>query len=197
MPRHPASHRHRTLAALVSVLCSFQALAAPNDTQQTDGLRLFGGLGWTYDDNLLRVADGEQAFDGQRSDWYRTLDAGVVVNKTIGRQRLAATAKVSKVKFDHFNQLDYDGRDLQASWLWEVGNRFEGRAEALYVKTLAPYTDFDSDRDTHCAFSHGHGDLTAPGATAKLPARMLSFSPSAAAQFVSSLPPGLDRPPRG
>ena len=146
MPRHPASHRHRTLAALVSVLCSFQALAAPNDTQQTDGLRLFGGLGWTYDDNLLRVADGEQAFGGQRSDWYRTLDAGVVVNKTISRQRLAATAKVSKVKFDHFNQLDYDGRDLQASWLWEVGNRFEGRAEALYVKTLAPYTDFDSDQ---------------------------------------------------
>ena len=146
MPYHPASHRHRTLVVLVTVFCSFKALAAPKDLQQEDGVRLFGGLGWTYDDNLLRVADDGPAFDGQRSDAYRTFDAGVVVNRTISRQRLAATAKVSKVKFDHFDQLDYDGRDLQASWLWQVGSKFEGRAEALYIKTLAPYTDFDSDQ---------------------------------------------------
>lgn len=149
MPHNPALqrhlHRHCTLAALVAVLCSFPALAAPKDSPPKEGMRLLGGIGWTYDDNLLRVPDDEQPFEGQRSDAYRTLDAGVVYNKTLGRQRIAATAKVSKVKFDHFDQLDYDGRDLLASWLWEAGNKFEGRAEALYIKTLAPYTDFDSD----------------------------------------------------
>lgn len=145
MPHHPVSHRHRTLAVLVGVLCSFPALAAPNEAQQEDGVRPFAGIGWTYDDNLLRVADDEPAFDGQRSDAYRTLDAGVLVNQAIGRQRLAATARVSKVTFDHFDGLDYDGRDLQASWRWEAGRRFEGRADALYIKTLAPYTDVDSD----------------------------------------------------
>ena len=127
------------------VLCSFPALAAPADAPPKEGLRLLGGIGWTHDDNLLRVGDDEPSFGGRRSDSYRTLDAGLVYRKTISRQRVAATAKVSKVKFDHFDQLDYDGRDLVASWLWEVGNKFEGRAEALYIKTLAPYTDFDSD----------------------------------------------------
>lgn len=147
MPHNPALHlcRHRTLAALVTVLCSFSALSAAKDAPEKEGVRLLGGIGWTHDDNLLRVPDDEPPFDGQRSDSYRTLDAGVVYRKTIGRQRLAATAKVSKVKFDHFDQLDYDGRDLLASWLWEAGNKFEGRAEALTIKTLAPYTDFDSD----------------------------------------------------
>ncbi|WP_306391145.1 XrtB/PEP-CTERM-associated polysaccharide biosynthesis outer membrane protein EpsL [Telluria beijingensis] len=144
MPYHPASHRHSTLLALATLLCSFPALAAQKDAQQ-EGVRLLGAIGWTHDDNLLRVADDEPPFEGRRSDTYRTLEAGVVVNETIGRQRLAATARLSKVAFDHFDQLDYDGRDLQASWLWEVGSRFEGRAETLYIETLAPYTDFDSD----------------------------------------------------
>ena len=145
MPRPPASLRHRTLATLVTVLFSFPALSAPKDAPHKEGVRLLGGIGWTYDDNLLRVAQDEQPFEGRRGDTYRTLEAGVAYHKTIGRQRIAATARVSKVKFDHFDQLDYDGRDLQASWFWQAGNRFEGRAEALYIKTLAPYTDFDSD----------------------------------------------------
>lgn len=145
MPHETAAHLHRALLALVTLLTSFPALAAANDAQQKEGMRLLGGIGWTHDDNLLRVADDEPPFEGRRSDSYRTLDAGVVYNKTVSRQRIAAAATVSKVKFDHFDQLDYDGRDLQASWRWEIGNKFEGLAEALYIKTLAPYTDFDSD----------------------------------------------------
>lgn len=130
------------LAALVGALfTAAPALAAPPE----EGLQLHGGIGWAYDDNILRVPDDERPFDGQRSDSYRTAEAGVVYNKRISRQRIAATAKVSKVSFDHFDQLDYDGRDLQATWFWEVGSRFEGRAETMYVQTLAPYTDFRSD----------------------------------------------------
>ena len=55
----------------------------------------------------------------------------------------------------------------------------------------------DTDRDSHCAFSHGHGDLAPRAGNPALPARILSFALPAAARFVSSLPPGLDRPPRG
>ena len=55
----------------------------------------------------------------------------------------------------------------------------------------------ETDRDSHCAFSHGHGDLAARTGDPALPARILSFALPAAARFISSLPPGLDRPPRG
>jgi exopolysaccharide biosynthesis operon protein EpsL len=158
MPPLSASHWRHFLAPsepvyrdrlVVGALCSAFALpvlAAPQQDAAQDGMQVLGGIGWAYDDNLLRVADDEQPFEGQRSDSYRTLDVGVAYNKRISRQRIVASAKVSKVKFDHFDQLDYDGRDLQATWFWEIGNKFEGRAEALYIKTLAPYTDFDSDQ---------------------------------------------------
>ena len=134
-------HRLRLLTVLAS-MSALPAMAA----EPEEGLRLYGGIGWAYDDNLLRIADDEQPFGGRRSDSYRTGEAGVVYNKRISRQRVAATAKVSKVKFDHFDQLDYDGRDVQANWNWVIGNKLEGRAEALYVQTLAPYTDFRSDQ---------------------------------------------------
>ena len=144
MRSRTTSHRQRPLAALAGALFATTALPALADPPE-DGLRLYGGIGWAYDDNILRVPDDEAPFEGKRADSYRTTEAGIVYNKRISRQRVAVTAKVSKVKFNHFDQLDYDGRDLHGTWLWEVGNRFEGRAETLYLQTLAPYTDFRSD----------------------------------------------------
>ena len=141
MPAIANYHRLRLWAALAA-LSALPAMAA----EPEEGIHLYGGIGWAYDDNLLRIADDEQPFGGRRSDSYRTGEAGVVVNKRISRQRVAASAKVSKVKFDHFDQLDYDGRDVQANWNWAVGNKLEGRAEAMYLQTLAPYTDFRSDQ---------------------------------------------------
>lgn len=55
----------------------------------------------------------------------------------------------------------------------------------------------DADRDSHCAFSHGHGALATRGDNPASPPRILTFASPIAAIFVSSLPPGLDRPPRG
>lgn len=142
MPPPSASRRRRTLATLAgSLSLAIPALAAAPE----EGMQLIACIGWAYDDNLLRVADDEQPFDGRRSDAYRTLEGGVVYHKRISRQRIEATAKVSKVAFDHFDQLDYSGRDLVGTWFWEVGNKFEGHIDTLYVQTLAPYTDFDSD----------------------------------------------------
>lgn len=142
MPPSHVLQRIPPLAALAGVLCSLPAGAAPPE----EGVQLLGGIGWAFDDNLLRQADATPALGGRRSDSFRTLEAGVVVNKRISRQRIAATAKVSQVAFDHFDQLDYDGRDLQATWFWEIGPQFEGHLEGLYIQTLAPYTDFASDQ---------------------------------------------------
>lgn len=135
-----------SLASLFGVLWASLLATSTVAAPAEEGMQLYGGIGWAYDDNILRVPDDGPAFDGRRGDAYRTAEAGVVYNKQIGRQRLAATAKLSKVAFDNFEQLDYDGRDLQAAWFWELGNKFEGRAETLYVQTLAPYTDFRSDQ---------------------------------------------------
>ncbi|MDB5906145.1 MAG: exopolysaccharide biosynthesis protein EpsL [Massilia sp.] len=129
------------LCALAGAMCGVPALAGPNDA-----LHLLGGLGYGHDDNLLRVPDGVPALDNQRGDsWYQA-DAGLLFDNTYGRQHVNAQVRLSKVSFDHFRQLDYDGRDLQAKWDWQTGNHLQGVLGASYKQTLAPYTDFLSDQ---------------------------------------------------
>lgn len=144
MPAPSALHRLSPVALCAGALWCFPAGAA--STAPAENLQLLAGIGWTYDDNLLRQADGAPAFGGRRSDSYRTFEAGVALDQHISRQRVAATAKVSKTAFDHFRQLDYTGHDLQATWFWHIGTQFDGRIEVLEIRTLAPYTDFNSDQ---------------------------------------------------
>jgi exopolysaccharide biosynthesis operon protein EpsL len=145
-PPHVPSMLRRPLAVLVGALFLLPAQQAIAQQQQPEeGLKLYGGIGWGYDDNLLRVPDNRPAFRGKRSDRWRQAEAGVVYNKRISRQRVAVVAKASKVDFDFFKQLDYQGRDVKATWFWELGNKFEGQAGTLYDRSLSSYTDFYSD----------------------------------------------------
>jgi len=106
-----------------------------------DGLHLNAGFGWHHDDNLLRVPDNDPGFGGQRDDNWRQLDAGASFDHWYGRQRIQASVQLSKVNFDYFSQLDYDGKDGRATWYWQLGNQFEGKLGASYLQVLAPYTD--------------------------------------------------------
>lgn len=132
--------RLHPLAFLAGALVLHPAAAIPGSA-----LDLYGRIGWAHDDNLLRIPDNAPAFDNRRADSWRTFEFGALYDKTIRRQRVRAVGKVAKVKFDHFRQLDYDRRDLQATWHWQFGNRFSGQLGATYAQTLAPYTDFPTD----------------------------------------------------
>ncbi|WUR14813.1 outer membrane beta-barrel protein [[Empedobacter] haloabium] len=133
---HP-SVRMVPLALAAALVCG-AASAEISDT-----IHPFVALGYTYDDNLLRLPDN--AGDGvQRSDRARQAQAGVIVERPIGRQRLSATAKVSRVNFDHYSQLDYNGKDLKADLYWQLGNRLSGLLGGSYVETLTPFSDYNS-----------------------------------------------------
>lgn len=129
------------IALVIGALCSVPAaFSAPGD----EGFDVMAGLGYFHDDNLFRLPDGQPGFEGKRSDSARQAHAGLVFNKSYSRQKIYAQAKVTKVEFDHFDQLDYDGKDLEARWNWQLGNHFEGVLGTNYEQTLAPYTDFRS-----------------------------------------------------
>jgi exopolysaccharide biosynthesis operon protein EpsL len=149
-----AARSLRPLAALIASLCSLPAAAGPNDP-----LHLYGEIGYGHDDNLLRVPDGQPAFDGTLADSWWDREAGLIFDKTYSRQRISVIAKLSKYDFDHFKQLNYDGKDLQATWFWQLGNHLEGKLGATYAQVLAPYTDFVSDqrnlRRTHTRLAEG------------------------------------------
>lgn len=150
---HTTSFRApRRLRAALLVLA---ALGLPAFAGDGDALHPFVGVGYTYDDNLLRLPDGV-SFDGQRSDAMRSAIAGILFQHQYSLQDIYAHLKVNKVSFDHFKQLDYDGKDALARWKWAVGPHIEGTLEGEYQQTLAPYTDFHSNernlRDEHRVF---------------------------------------------
>jgi exopolysaccharide biosynthesis operon protein EpsL len=133
--------RVRSLAVLTC--CAFAAI--PAGAGPDDALHVYGGIAYGHDDNLLRVPENLPAFDNTRGDSWWTREGGLIFDKTYSRQRITLVAKLSKTNFDHFKQLDYDGKDLQANWKWQLGNHLEGRIGTSYQQVLAPYTDFRSD----------------------------------------------------
>lgn len=130
--------RLRLLSAAVALLACTGARAEISDT-----IHPFVAIGYTYDDNLLRLPEN---FVGatQRSDTARQAQAGLLVDRPIGRQRLTGSAKMSRVTFDHYKQLDYNGKDFRADLAWQLGNRFSGNLGGNYQQTLTPFSDFHS-----------------------------------------------------
>lgn len=123
-------------AVLPSLLLSSSAYAGA-----TDALHAYASVGVNYDDNLFRLGDGNPGYDNTRSDRYSTAEAGLTFNQIYGRQAIGLQAKISRVSFDHFSQLDYNGKDMLADWGWHIGNALEGKAGYSYSQVLAPYTD--------------------------------------------------------
>lgn len=132
--------RARPLALLLCSLFALPAGAGPNDA-----LHVYAGVSYGHDDNLLRVPDDAPAFGGTRADSWWQREGGLIFDKTYSRQRISIVAKLSKYDFNHFKQLNYDGKDLQATWFWQLGNHLEGKVGTTYEQVLAPYTDFASN----------------------------------------------------
>ncbi|MYM83996.1 outer membrane beta-barrel protein [Duganella sp. FT50W] len=139
-------------------LASGAVLAPPAHAAFSDTVKPFVALGYTHDDNLLRLEDGQQ-LDGGRADNIRQSQAGVSVEWPLGRQVLVGSAKVSKVSFDHFSQLDYTGQDYQGTWNWVVGNHLNGHLGASYAQTIAPFTDFHSNERNLKTQKRGFADI--------------------------------------
>jgi exopolysaccharide biosynthesis operon protein EpsL len=135
------TNKKNRLALLLGVVFISPALAGPDE-----GFKVQAGLGYFHDNNLFRLPESWPAFDGQRSDSARQTSVGLLFDKRYSLQNISAQAKLTKVKFDHFNQLDYDGKDAQFNWAWEIGSKFSGNLGGMYAQTLAPYTDFRSDQ---------------------------------------------------
>jgi exopolysaccharide biosynthesis operon protein EpsL len=147
--------RVRPLALLIlSAFATIPAGAGPNDA-----LHVYGGVAYGHDDNLLRIPDNAPAFDNTRGDSWWTREGGLIFDKMYSRQRITLVAKLSKTNFDHFKQLDYDGKDLQANWAWQLGNHLEGKVGYSLQQVLAPYTDFSSSernlRRTRSTYAEG------------------------------------------
>ncbi|MDX8123682.1 hypothetical protein SKZ59_18020 [Janthinobacterium sp. GMG2] len=134
---HPRLARLPAAVLLLgSTAFSLPAVAAISDT-----IAPFIATSYSYDDNLFRLPDNSPGFDGSRSDTSRQLQVGLLFNRPIGRQLLTGQVKWSRVSFDHFDQLNYSGKDYLADLEWHIANHLEGHVGVSYAQTLTPFND--------------------------------------------------------
>lgn len=146
-------------SALVAwVLVTGTTLTQPAYAAFSDTIKPFVAIGYTHDDNLLRLEDGQE-LEGGRSDNIRQAQAGFSFERPVGRQVFTGSAKVSRVSFDHFSQLDYTGQDYQGTWNWALGNHLSGHLGATYSQTIAPFSDFHSNERNLKKQKRGFGDI--------------------------------------
>jgi len=121
---------------LGGILLSVPAHAALNDT-----FHPFVGVSYSYDSNLFRQSDipGQDLVESDRT---RQVFAGIEVDKPFGRQRFTGSARLSKVTFDRFSQLDYDAKDVSGTLFWQLGNHLDGTLGGSYSSSLTSFTDF-------------------------------------------------------
>lgn len=123
------------LAGMLALTFGAPARAAISDTIQP-----FVSVGYGYDDNLFRLPD--ETVGGPVSDRNKSVIAGFAFERPVSRQVFSGSLKVSKVSFDRYSQLDYNGKDGSLLWRWVVGNNFDGTIGATYEQTLNSFADF-------------------------------------------------------
>lgn len=115
-------------------------LAAPAHAKEGDTFRPFVSGAYFYDDNLFRL-DKNEAPDLKRSDRYALLSAGLDVDWKPGRQHVVMNASKTLIRYDRYDYLDFDGKELKAVWNWRVGNHVSGNLGASKVTSQSSFAD--------------------------------------------------------
>lgn len=128
----------------VPLLLGSSVLCTPALADEGDVLRPYVGISMFYDDNVLGITDDAIAAGTatRLSDTSRRVEAGLIIDKTISRQKLTANLNVNHTSYNRFDTLDYTGRDFQGNWNWRVGDHVDGNLGASYVRALTPFQDF-------------------------------------------------------
>lgn len=132
----PVTRQCVPAALLLGLITSVPAAAALSDT-----FTPFVGASYGYDDNLFRVADNSPFNDG---DSIKSTYAGLSFERPVGRQVFTGQARVTRVTFGTYEQLNYTGKEGSLKWQWQLGNRLDGTAGVSYSETLSSFNDFHS-----------------------------------------------------
>ena len=113
-----------------------------------DQLELFANQAFTYDSNVFRISSGVDPNvaigNSKKSDWSSLTSVGLNLNVPVGRQRFQAGYSYDISRYDRFSQLDFEGYQGRALWLWQVGNDLSGQLGYTETKALATFTNFQT-----------------------------------------------------
>jgi len=74
-------------------------------------------------------------------DTYRVTSVGLNVDLPVSRQRFQLGYARNYSRYDHFTELDLDGYDGRALWLWQLGNDANGQLSYTENLSLASFAN--------------------------------------------------------
>jgi exopolysaccharide biosynthesis operon protein EpsL len=108
-----------------------------------DKLTLFAEEKGTHDDNVFRISkDADPATvigSSSKGDTYRTTSLGFNLNAPVSRQRFQAGYTWNDNRYNQFNDLDNQGHDARATWLWQLGNDLSGQLGYTEISAMASF----------------------------------------------------------
>jgi exopolysaccharide biosynthesis operon protein EpsL len=115
-----------------------------------DKLKLFAEEKATRDDNIFRISkdvDPASAIGStSRGDTYHTTSLGFDLDVPVSRQRFQAGYTGNATRFNRFTDLDFNGHDARAVWLWQLGNDASGQLGYAETFALASFANTQSRR---------------------------------------------------
>ena len=100
-----------------------------------DKLQLFAEEKVTHDDNIFRIS---KDLDPE-GDTYRTTSLGFSLDAPVSRQRFQMGYTWNATRYNRFTDLDSDGHDARAIWLWQLGNDASGQLGYTETSALASF----------------------------------------------------------
>jgi len=96
----------------------------------------------TRDDNVFRISknlDPARIEASSRGDTYHTTSLGLDFDVPASRQRFQGGYTWNATRYNQYTDLDFDGHDTRATWLWQLGNDASGQLGYTETSTLAPF----------------------------------------------------------
>ena len=131
----------RIVGGVISVACLFLP-AAEAFALWDDKLTLFAEEKATHDDNVFRISkdlDPSAIGASPRGDTYRTTSLGFNFDVPASRQRFQGGYTWNATRYNQYTDLDSDGHDTRATWLWQLGNDASGQLGHTETSALAPF----------------------------------------------------------
>jgi exopolysaccharide biosynthesis operon protein EpsL len=105
-----------------------------------DKLKLFAEEKITHDDNVFRFSRDLDPV----GDTYHTTSLGFNLDVPVSRQRFQVDYAWNATRFNRSTDLDFNGHDARAAWLWQLGNDASGQLGYAETFALASFANTQS-----------------------------------------------------
>jgi exopolysaccharide biosynthesis operon protein EpsL len=138
------ARKYRSITALALNLIS----AAHAHAEGMLELEPYVSAGMTYDDNVFRVSDKNEARallgDDATSDTTQRLEAGIHADLKLSRQHFRLDLSANRSRFDRFGFLDNEGDSRKLAWDWQFGNHLGGELSVSEDTSMGGFTELQN-----------------------------------------------------